>query len=329
MQPILDIKNLKVYYHTSQGPVKAVEDVSFSLKPGERMGLVGESGSGKSTIALALMKAHKYPANIESGDIIVDSINIVDLNEEEMRKTRLNNISMIPQGAMNSLNPVKRIKPQVIDALTDHVVKLIYKEEKFLSELMESVGLSKEVLKLYPHELSGGMKQRVCIAISISMKPKVIIADEPTSALDVIVQRQVMETLYQVQEQLGAACILIGHDMGLMAQFADKIGIMYAGKMVELGSVSDIFKNPQHPYTRLLIDSLPDTSGKRDLIGIPGIPPSLLNLADGCSFCLRIGKKNTKEVPWVKVTAGHYIQKCPTCIDYGLRKKATTKRTRK
>ena len=296
MQPILDIKNLKVYYHTSLGPVKAVEDVSFSLKPGERMGLVGESGSGKSTIALALMKAHKYPANIEAGEIIVDSINIIDLDEEEMRKTRLSSISMIPQGAMNSLNPVKKIRPQVIDALTDHGVKLGNKEE-FLSALMKSVGLPKDVLKLFPHELSGGMKQRVCIAISISMKPKVIIADEPTSALDVIVQRQIMETLYKVQEELGAACILIGHDMGLMAQFADKIGIMYAGKMVELGSVYDIFKNPQHPYTRLLIDSLPDTSGKRDLTGIPGVPPSLLNLKDGCSFCLRIGKKNTNEIP--------------------------------
>ena len=329
MQPILDIKNLKVYYHTSLGPVKAVEDVSFSLKPGERMGLVGESGSGKSTIALALMKAHKYPANIETGEIIVDSINIIDLDEEEMRKTRLNNISMIPQGAMNSLNPVKKIRPQVIDALTDHGVKLGKKKEEFLSALMKSVGLPKDVLKLFPHELSGGMKQRVCIAISISMKPKVIIADEPTSALDVIVQRQIMETLYKVQEELGAACILIGHDMGLMAQFADKIGIMYAGKMVEFGSVYDIFKNPQHPYTRLLIDSLPDTSGKRDLIGIPGVPPSLLNLKDGCSFCLRIGKKNTNEIPWVKVSKGHYIQKCLNCFDYGLRKKTATKRTRK
>ena len=165
------------------------------------------------------------------------------------------------------------------------------------------------------------MKQRVCIAISISMQPKVIIADEPTSALDVIVQRQVMETLYEVQENLGAACILIGHDMGLMAQFADKIGIMYAGKMVEMGTVLDIFKKPKHPYTRLLIDSLPDTNSKRDLIGIPGIPPSLLNIKEGCSFCLRIGQRTTSKIPWVKVSKNHYYQKCSKCSNYGKSKK--------
>lgn len=322
MPNILEVNNLKVYYHTSKGPVKAVEDVSFSLAPGERMGLVGESGSGKSTIALALMKAHKYPASIENGKIMVGKTNLIDLDEEEMRKTRLKEIAMIPQGAMNSLNPVKRIKPQIMDALIDHDLKLSKTEkENFLTKLMESVGLDYSVVNLFPHELSGGMKQRVCIAISISMQPKVIIADEPTSALDVIVQRQVMETLYEVQENLGAACILIGHDMGLMAQFADKIGIMYAGKMVELGTVSDIFKKPKHPYTRLLIDSLPDTNSKRDLIGIPGIPPSLLNIKEGCSFCLRIGQRTTSKIPWVKVSKNHYYQKCSKCSNYGKSKK--------
>jgi peptide/nickel transport system ATP-binding protein len=313
---------LKVYYHTSGGPVKAVEGVSFSLEKGEKLGLVGESGSGKSTIALALMRSHKPPAIIEEGSINLGEINILDLSEENMRKTRLSGISMIPQGAMNSLNPVTRIRRQVEDAISDHNLKLKKtKKEIFLKELIQSVGLDDSVLNLFPHELSGGMKQRVCIAISISLKPKVIIADEPTSALDVIVQRQVIETLSKVQEELGAACVLIGHDMGLMAQFAHKIGIMYAGKLVEIGSVNDIFHNPTHPYTRLLIESLPDTKEKRPLIGIPGLPPSLLNLAPGCSFCLRIKKENKNEIPWVEITKDHFIQKCDICSDYGKTKK--------
>ena len=314
----LSVENLKVYYHTSGGPVKAVEGVSFNLSKGEKLGLVGESGSGKSTIALALMRSHKPPAIIEEGSINLGQTNLLDLSEENMRKTRLSGISMIPQGAMNSLNPVARIRKQVVDALSDHSFKFKKAErETFLRELMESVELDPKVLNLFPHELSGGMKQRVCIAISISLKPQVIIADEPTSALDVIVQRQVIETLSKVQEELGAACVLIGHDMGLMAQFADKIGIMYAGKLVEIGSVNDIFKNPTHPYTRLLIESLPDTKGKRPLIGIPGLPPSLLNLAPGCSFCLRIEKENRKEIPWVEISKDHFIQKCDICSDYG------------
>ena len=318
---VLRVENLKVYYHTTGGPVKAVEGVSFSLKKGERLGLVGESGSGKSTIALALMRAHKPPAIIEEGSIILGDTNLLGLNEENMRKARLNNISMIPQGAMNSLNPVTRIEKQVLDALSDHNLRLNRTEKKkFLKKLIQSVGLDPEVLNLFPHELSGGMKQRVCIAISISLKPQVIIADEPTSALDVIVQRQVIETLARVQEELGAACVLIGHDMGLMAQFADKIGIMYAGKMVELGSVKDIFKSPVHPYTRLLIESLPDTKGKRSLVGIPGLPPSLLNLAPGCSFCLRIQKENREDIPWIEISKDHFIQKCEICSDYGKRK---------
>ena len=318
----LRVEDLKVYYHTSGGPVKAVEGVSFNLERGEKLGLVGESGSGKSTIALALMRSHKPPAIIEEGSIILGETNLLDLNEENMRKTRLSGISMIPQGAMNSLNPVTRIKKQVVDAISDHNLKLKReKKELFLKDLMQSVGLDSNVLNLFPHELSGGMKQRVCIAISISLKPQVIIADEPTSALDVIVQRQVIETLSKVQEELGAACVLIGHDMGLMAQFADKIGIMYAGKLVEIGSVNDIFKNPTHPYTRLLIESLPDTNEKRPLIGIPGLPPSLLNLAPGCSFCLRVEKENKNEIPWVEISKDHFIQKCDICSDYGKTKK--------
>ena len=195
---------------------------------------------------------------------------------------------MVPQGALNSLNPVMRIRDQVIDGLKDHNVSMSAGEfNGRVAELLASVGLHSDVANRFPHELSGGMKQRVSIAIAISMNPSVIVADEPTSALDVVVQKQVVQTLRDVQERIGAAAIMIGHDMGLMAQFASRIGIMYGGKIAEIGPVSSIFKNPRHPYTRLLISSLPDTRAKRELVGIPGLPPSLLRPPPGCVFHTR------------------------------------------
>ncbi len=284
----LVVKDLKVYYHTRRGPVKAVDGVSFELKKGERLGLVGESGSGKSTIALALMMAHKEPARIEGGSIMLNGSNLLDDNDEQVRLRRLSEIAMVPQGALNSLNPVMRIRDQVIDGLKDHKVSMSAGDYNGrVAELLASVGLHPDVAGRFPHELSGGMKQRVSIAIAISMNPSVIVADEPTSALDVVVQKQVVQTLREVQERIGAAAIMIGHDMGLMAQFASRIGIMYGGKIVEIGPVSNIFKDPKHPYTRLLISSLPDTRGKRQLVGIPGLPPSLLRPPPGCVFHTR------------------------------------------
>ncbi len=284
----LVVKNLKVYYHTRRGPVKAVDGVSFELRRGERLGLVGESGSGKSTIALALMMAHKEPARIEGGSIILNGSNLLDDNDEQVRLRRLSEIAMVPQGALNSLNPVMRIRDQVVDGLKDHNVSMGAGEfNGRVAELLSSVGLHPDVAGRFPHELSGGMKQRVSIAIAISMNPSVIVADEPTSALDVVVQKQVVQTLREVQERIGAAAIMIGHDMGLMAQFASRIGIMYGGKIVEIGPVSNIFKDPKHPYTKLLISSLPDTRSKRQLVGIPGLPPSLLRPPPGCVFHTR------------------------------------------
>ena len=212
------------------------------------MGLVGESGSGKSTMALAIMRMIKPPGLIEAGEVWLDGVNMMALSEEEMRQVRLGRIAMIPQGSMNSLNPVMRIRAQLADVWRDHGVPLTKREQdKRVSGLLQSVGLRPEVADMYPHELSGGMKQRACIAIAISLRPKVIIADEPTSALDVVVQKQVMETLAKVQEELGASVILVGHDMGLVAQFVDRVGVMYAGKLVELSPVRDIFTKPLHP----------------------------------------------------------------------------------
>ncbi len=282
---LLQVRDLRVYYHTRAGPVKAVNDVSFELKPAERLGLVGESGSGKSTIALAILRMIRPPGRIESGQILLDGRDLLKLSEEEMRQVRLAEIALVAQGAMNSLNPVLRIRDQIRDGLEDHGVRLSAAElDKHLGDLLESVGLRRDVANRYPHELSGGMKQRACIAIAISLRPKVIIADEPTSALDVVVQRQIIETLEAVQERLGAAIILIGHDMGLMAQAAQRIGVMYAGALVEVASVRDLFREPLHPYSQLLIASLPSIERKGALRGIPGLPPSLLNRPKGCPF---------------------------------------------
>jgi peptide/nickel transport system ATP-binding protein len=282
---VLRVRDLRVRYHTPRGTVKAVEDVSFSLREGEKLGLVGESGSGKSTIALALMRLIRQPGQIEGGEVLLGETNLLALSDEEMRLTRFARISLVPQGAMNSLNPVMRIKHQLGDTIRAHDARIAGQDvEKRIAELMEWVGLRKNVANMYPHELSGGMKQRVCIAMGICLSPQVIIADEPTSALDVVVQRQVMDTLDAVQAQLGAAVILVGHDMGLMAQFVDRIAVMYAGRLVEIGPVEQIFDESLHPYTRLLIATLPSLEVRSAFRGIPGIAASPLDPPTGCTF---------------------------------------------
>jgi peptide/nickel transport system ATP-binding protein len=288
---VLDVRDLRVSYHTARGPVQAVSGVSFFLRPNERLGLVGESGSGKSTTALSLMRLLHEPAVIEGGEVLLKGVDLLRLSEEEMRRARFADIALIPQGAMNSLNPMMKVGEQLRDTIRAHTNA----EPKFtldarIQEVLEWVELRADVMEAYPHELSGGMKQRVCIAMSILLSPKVIIADEPTSALDVVVQRQVMETLGRVQNDLGASVILVGHDMGLMAQFVDRVGVMYGGKLVEMGPVRDIFKDPLHPYTQLLIGSLPTLKSKEVFKGIPGLTPSLLKPPPGCMFHPRCPK---------------------------------------
>jgi peptide/nickel transport system ATP-binding protein len=286
---VLQVKDVDIQYFTDAGIVKAANEVSFNLRPGERLGLVGESGSGKSTMALGILRMIKPPGRITAGQILLNGdLDITKIDEDAMRELRGSQISMIPQGAMNSLNPVMKVKEQLIDTMKDHDLHLTKKQmEARAREALENVELDPKVGDLYPHELSGGMKQRVCIAIGIVLHPKVIIADEPTSALDVITQRQVMETIGHIQEQMGSAVILIGHDMGLMAQFVNHMAVMYAGRLMELGTVKDIFTNPLHPYTQLLISSLPMLDNRGDFQGIPGITPSLLELPPGCVFNTR------------------------------------------
>lgn len=309
---ILRVLNLRVYYDTSAGPLKAVDGVTFDIMAGERFGLVGESGSGKSTLALAIMLLTKAPGRIIGGQILLDDQDLLRLSEDEIRQVRLTKIALIPQGAMNSLNPVKRIKDQIIDGILDHSKKVHKKElNNRVYELLKSVKLKPEVADMFPHELSGGMKQRICLAIAISLNPKIIIADEPTSALDVVVQRQVMLTLGRMQEAVEVSVLLAGHDMGLMAQFTNRIGVMYAGKLLEIASVKEMFNNALHPYTRLLIECPPTLEEKREFKGIPGLPPLLLNPPSGCVFhprCPKVMKHCSVEVPNLKeVHPGRWV----------------------
>jgi peptide/nickel transport system ATP-binding protein len=288
----LVVDGFSVYYETDSGTVKACDNVTFTLKQGERFALVGESGSGKTTLAMGLMRLTRPPGHIAKGSATLNGRDLTTLTDEEMRRTRLSELALVPQGAMNSLNPVMRIERQIIDGIIDHIEddeKSPNKDEldEMVRDLLMRVGLRPGVARLFPHELSGGMKQRVAMAIGISLRPSLIVADEPTSALDVVVQRQIMQTLGRLQEGLDASIMLVGHDMGLVAQFADTIGVMYAGKLVEVGPVEEVFSDPKHPYTKLLIRSLPSLKEKREFLGIPGLPPTLIDLPVGCSFADR------------------------------------------
>jgi peptide/nickel transport system ATP-binding protein len=311
---VLEVRDLTIHYHTPRGAVQAVNGVSFDIREHELLGLVGESGSGKSTIALALLRLIRPPGRIESGSVQLDGVNLLALSEERMRQMRMAGIALIAQGAMNSLNPVTRIRAQLRDVMKDHGVELSPSAMKErIDELLDSVGLRRQVANMYPHELSGGMKQRVCIAIAIALRPRLIIADEPTSALDVVVQRQVMDTLLTVNDDLGASILLIGHDMGLMSQVADRVGIMYAGNFVEVSPSSELFREPLHPYSQLLINSLPSLEAKGALKGIPGLPPSLLDRPAGCAFrarCPRAFGRCASEVPALREVQPDRLVSC-------------------
>jgi peptide/nickel transport system ATP-binding protein len=293
--------------------LKAVDRITFSLKAGERFGLVGESGSGKSTLAFAIMRLTKPPAYFAGGEVLLDGVDLLKIDGEQLRKHRLANIALVPQGAMDSLNPVLRIKDQVIDGIIDHSTGSGPKQnlEHRTHELLQKVGLQKKVANMYPHELSGGMKQRVCLAIAISLNPKIIIADEPTSALDVVVQRQIMVALGDMQKNLGLSILLVGHDMGLMAQFADRIGVMYAGKLMEIGPIEKVFKNPFHPYTQLLISCPPTLEKKGEFKGIPGLPPLISDPPSGCIFhprCPIFENQCSLEVPeMIETEPGRWV----------------------
>ena len=285
---VLEVKKLRVHYATPSGDVIAVNGVDLKVFEGETIGLVGESGCGKSTLAMSILRLVQPPGRIVSGQVQLLGMDLTALSEAELRQVRWNQIALIPQGAMNSLNPVMRVKDQIAEAIETHQGKRPPQELKErLLRLLAMVGLPGRVYGMYPHELSGGMKQRVCIAMAIALTPSVIIADEPTSALDVVVQRVVAQTLLDVKRTLGVSMILIGHDMGLMAQLVDRIAVMYAGNIVEIAPVKDIFAEPLHPYTQLLLASIPSVKERKPLVVTEGLTHDLRRPPPGCIFQLR------------------------------------------
>jgi peptide/nickel transport system ATP-binding protein len=284
---VLEITNLNVHYFTPRGAVIAANDINLYVKQGEIVGLVGESGCGKTTVAMAILRMVQPPGRIIKGEIFINGENIVNLRESELRRVRWRQLSLIPQGAMNSLNPVIKIKEQMEDAILAHE-RISRKELKArILQLLNKVGLPERVYNMFPHELSGGMKQRVCIAMAVSLNPSIILADEPTSALDVVVQRVVAQTLLDVKKDLGVSMIMIGHDMGLQAQMVDRLAVMYAGNLVEVGPVASLFDQPYHPYTKLLIDSIPSIKERKPLKVTEGLTHDLRNPPVGCCFQFR------------------------------------------
>ncbi len=286
--PVLKVHNLKVYYETPKGDVLAVDGIDFTLYEGETLGLVGESGCGKSTAAMGILQLITPPGRIVDGEVLLEGHNLLQMEDEALRAIRWVKLALIPQGAMNSLNPTMRVADQIKDAIIAHEGRKANEgiKERVL-ELLTMVGLPARIYDMYPHELSGGMKQRVCIAMAIALNPMVIIADESTSALDVVVQRVVAQTMLKVKQVLGVSMIMIGHDMGLMAQMVDRIAVMYAGKIVEIAPVRSIFAQPKHPYSQLLIDSVPSLKERKPLKITEGITHDPRNPPPGCIFQLR------------------------------------------
>ena len=285
---VLQVKDLRVHYATPTGDVVAVNGVSFDVYKGEVIGLVGESGCGKTTAAMGILRLVQPPGRIVHGQVFLNGTDVLKLDERGLREVRWQAISLIPQGAMNSLNPVLRIHKQIADGIETHIGKQPRQELKErILQLLKMVGLPSRVYHMYPHELSGGMKQRVCIAMAIALNPALIIADEPTSALDVIVQRVVAQTLLEVKDQLGSSMIIIGHDMGLLAQLVDRLAVMYAGNIMEIAPAPSAYADPMHPYTQLLISSIPSIKERKPLQLTEGLTHDLRNPPPGCVFHLR------------------------------------------
>lgn len=282
---LLELNNVSIDYKTIEGNIRAVDKISLSIEDGEILGLVGESGCGKTTLIKSIIGLLPQNGIVAEGEIFFENENLLKFTKEEMRKKRWKDISMITQSAMNSLNPVYKISWQIVEAIQAH--KEISKEEAYkrAEELFELVGLEKGRLNDYPHQYSGGMKQRAIIAMALALNPKIIIADEPTTALDVVVQSQILERINKLLENYQGSMILVTHDMSVIAQTCTKVAVMYGGKIVEYGHVKQVFKEPNHPYTMGLKNAFPSLIGeKKDLISIPGTPPNLLYEIKGCRF---------------------------------------------
>ena len=313
---LLEVENVSIGYNTKKGYLKAVEGVSFTLEEGASLGFVGESGCGKTTIGMALMGLLPPNGSVREGRILFEGKNTLEMSDEEIRKIRWRKMAMIFQAAMNALNPVQRVGNQIAEAILVHDPST-GKEEAMgqVEALFELVGIPRDRLRDYPHQYSGGMKQRAVIAMALACHPKLIIADEPTTALDVIVQAQILGEIKDLQKEFDLSIIFISHDISIVADMCKDIGVMYAGQLVEFGPREEVFESPSHPYTKALLSSFPTVTGKKsDLIPIPGETPNLVIPPAGCRFCDRCsgpGSSCKTEAPaWVEIGPGHKTLCC-------------------
>ncbi len=307
---LLTVDDLKVYYKTILGDYKSVDGVSFAVHKGEIFGIAGESGCGKSTLVDGVLRLIRPPGYIKSGRVVFEGIDLLKLEEHKLSEIRWNKISYIPQGSMNSLNPVLTIEEQTTDVLVERGKLDKDRAKELIQQKLSVVGLPKEILKTYPHELSGGMRQRVIIAVAIALNPTLVVADEPVTALDVVVQSSLLALLKELRDKYGVTLIFVSHDMAAHAQLVDRMAIMYAGKIVEIGETDHIFHDPVHPYTKLLVSSIP-TLEKKKIKGIPGVAPSPLNWPSGCRFHTRCPWAtdicSKIEPPMMKMTDNRYV----------------------
>jgi peptide/nickel transport system ATP-binding protein len=303
----LRVENLKSYYFTSTGVVKAVDNVSFALNEGESLGIAGESACGKTTLGLSIMRMLLPPGRIVGGKIILNDTDVLAMSDKEFaKKVRWKRISMIFQGAMNALDPVYSVKDQLKEVLMQHGFAQ-EKMEAHIREAVKQVGLDPSVINRYPHELSGGMKQRIVIAMALILEPEFVIADEPTTALDVLVQAQIINLLKKLKKQ-GMTIMLITHDLAIVSEIADKIGVMYAGEIIEFGSAEQVYNEPKHPYTQALIAAIPRLREEKEISYIKGNPPNLANPPKGCRFydrCQHAMDVCKQEPPLIKINEGY------------------------
>lgn len=312
-QPLLELNDLRVVYLTKRGPVKAVDGVSLTINVGEVVGLAGESGSGKSTIAHAILRILHPPALITGGQALFSGRDILEMDEVELEEFRWRNVAIVFQSAMNSLNPVMRVRDQLLDVMLHHGLTKVEANDRAI-RLFDLVGIDPQRLDAYPHQLSGGMRQRVVIAIALALNPPVLIMDEPTTALDVVVQKDILRQIATLKEDLGFSILFITHDLSLLVEFSTHIAIMYAGEIVEKAPARELFDNPQHPYTLGLMNSFPSISGeKHKLTGIPGSPPDLVAPPSGCRFhprCPKVMSICSQAEPVTKTMSANHTVAC-------------------
>ena len=311
--PLLELKDLRVVYLTKRGPVKAVDGVSLNISVGEVVGLAGESGSGKSTLAHAILRILHPPALITGGQAIFAGRDILEMDEMELEEFRWRNVAIVFQSAMNSLNPVLRVRDQLLDVMLHHGLTKTEANHRAI-RLFDLVGIDPQRLDAYPHQLSGGMRQRVVIAIALALNPPMLIMDEPTTALDVVVQKDILRQIAALKEDLGFSILFITHDLSLLVEFSTRIAIMYAGEIVEKAPARELFDNPLHPYTLGLMNSFPSISGeKHKLTGIPGSPPDLVSPPSGCRFhprCPKVMSICTQVAPVTKALSANHTVVC-------------------